>query len=247
MHKIDAKYHKKRIHYQFPHIYEFIHKFKKDNKLLQRESKQNEDPQTKQEKEMLVRCRVVACESINYLCKYVQHIFNLCGWKDTPNRKEQLTQVLLISNELSEILYTDCISRISNLKATSTLLATIKWADDEANVKEFTQVLISKFKDFFYQMKAQNKGEVPLQVSERLMGVYWKSQITIILKTFFGSFKPTRSNSASSPKNRFEIFIDELYSGLIPIIKNEAHLLTFYEKVKAVFPILNEADWSVAF
>ena len=58
-------------------------------------------------------------------------------------------------------------------------------------------------KEFFYQMKAQNKGEVPLQISEKLFGVFWKTQITAIMKTFVMGYKPSRSNSAVNQKNKF--------------------------------------------
>ena len=52
-------------------------------------------------------------------------------------------------------------------------------------------------------MKAQNKGEVPIYISEKLLGVFWKTQLTTIMKTFFSNYKSSRSNIATRPKNRF--------------------------------------------
>ena len=70
-------------------------------------------------------------------------------------------------------------------------------------------------------MKAQNKGEVPLHISERLMGIFWKTQLSSILKTFLFCYKP--SNTTKS-KNRLEKFMDGLYSGMTNLLKNQSYI-----------------------
>lgn len=145
--------------------------------------------------------------------------------------------------EISEIVYTDCVPRVSNLKSTQSIIENIKWSEDEGVIKEFSDVLAKNFKEFFYQMKAQNKGEVPLNISEKIFGIFWKTQLTIILKSFLTNYRPSTSSSGAKPKNRLEIFIDWLYTAVSTLAKDKKILHLFYEKVKSVFPILVESDW----
>ena len=77
-------------------------------------------------------------------------------------------------------------------------------------------------------MRAQSKGEIPIHIGEKLFGIYWKTQLTAILKTFLYNFKPKSNSISVQTKHRFEGFIDDLYSGLKDIVKDKNTLLAFY-------------------
>jgi hypothetical protein len=38
-------------------------------------------------------------------------------------------------------------------------------------------------------MNSSNRGEVPIQIAERIFGVYWKTQLTAIMKAFINHYK----------------------------------------------------------
>lgn len=62
-------------------------------------------------------------------------------------------------------------------------------------------------------MNVNSKGEVPTQTCERLYGVYWRTQLTTIMKSFITTFKPGKSPSSTTttPKHKLEYFLDSLY------------------------------------
>ena len=86
-------------------------------------------------------------------------------------------------------------------------------------------------------MRAVNKGEVPIPIIDKIFGLFWKSQLNTILKAFLVEFKPSK-NYSINPKNVFEKFIDEMYLGVQQFIQDKSILLSPYEKIKSVFPLI---------
>ena len=62
-------------------------------------------------------------------------------------------------------------------------------------------------------MRAVNKGEVPLPIIDKIFALYWKTQLTVIVKVFLTDFRPGR-NFTLNPKTVFEKFIDDMYEGV---------------------------------
>lgn len=74
------------------------------------------------ETEKAVRSRVVGTESVNFLHQYLVHIFEVCGWSEEMATNKKYVNIGNLYSELSEIIYTDCIPRICNLKSTQSLI-----------------------------------------------------------------------------------------------------------------------------
>lgn len=51
------------------------------------------------------------------------------------------------------------------------------------------------FKDFYFKMKSVNKGVIPVKIGDKIFGLYWKTQLTAILKTFIMNFNPKKNSS----------------------------------------------------
>lgn len=48
--------------------------------------------------------------------------------------------------------------------------------------------------EFYYKLNSTNRGQVPQQICDRLFGVYWKTQLTAIMKSFINSYKPNKKS-----------------------------------------------------
>ena len=59
-------------------------------------------------------------------------------------------------------------------------------------------------------MNSASRGEVPIQIGQRLFGVYWKTQLTAIMKTFTNNYKIIKSgtNVQTNSKHKLQKFID---------------------------------------
>ena len=90
-------------------------------------------------------------------------------------------------------------------------------------------------------MDSSNLGEVPVYICDRLFGVFWKTQLTAIMKAFMGRYKTSKysSNVQTSAKHKLEQFIDNLYENINSVVKEKKIYMRIpYEKMKAAFPIL---------
>lgn len=75
------------------------------------------------------------------------------------------------------------------------------------------QVFSKNCTEFYKKIISNNRGEVPLHICDRLYGIFWKTQLTAIMKSFMGCFRPAKNlgNFNNNPKNKLEKFIDGLY------------------------------------
>lgn len=90
-----------------------------------------------------------------------------------------------------------------NLKTTYSFIESIKWNDEDLQLHEYVLIFTQKCKDFYYKMLSSNRGEVPAAICERLLGIYWKTQLTAIMKAFMSSYKPGKNAARySSGKNK---------------------------------------------
>lgn len=93
-------------------------------------------------------------------------------------------------------------------------------------------------------MSSSNRGEVPAHICDRLYGIFWKTQLTAIMKAFMNSYRPGKSSPmANNAKNKLENFIDGLYESISVVVADKTYLRGPFEKIKAVFPILMEKSW----
>lgn len=89
-------------------------------------------------------------------------------------------------------------------------------------------------------MISSNRGEVPLGICERLYGIFWKTQLTHIMKAFMGCYKAGRNiySVQNSGKNKLERFIDMLYDNLALFVQEKSYIHYPYERIKEGFPVL---------
>ena len=94
-------------------------------------------------------------------------------------------------------------------------------------------------------MKAINKGEIPLNLIDKIFGYFWKSQMNTVLKVYLAQFKPGKNFTINS-KTVFEKFFDDIFGDCQKLLQDKNILMNTYTKIKGIFPIILESEWEKA-